>query len=778
MFQRAKQNLNDNEDWTLAQTMFGITTWYRREPEDNSLSIKMEGVMDGVPLFEQVAVLREVDLHCKWAPFCTSSMTVAHVDKLDTVGWFVVGLPNFGLMRDGCFRAIGCDSIAEDGSILLVGKGVEDIPKGKEESKIALDEAILSDDPVLKTLDIPKPPTRVGAGRITIRTFHAIIEVQSATVAKTKLVANIDPNLPLFPQSLLEFIMKKLCGVLLAKLQGAAKKILKDPVANPHARKMREEEQFYKGWLIPKFKGAAEQKKWEMPPVAAFNLTDEQMEQAAKAELKTGKKFFHSASGDNLDRILTQKDSNVSNKSEPAYVGQKFQEADSISEISGSSMSSTSSIWKNNPIAQYLRELEEKTQLKKAKKISKSRERAAKRLKPKELDVMAQSRLKELRAARNRRRINHASDSGTPLSLENATKSQRVLIKDNTNKKDWATFWTGHGFVTRTVVVSVLLFLLFGILYSDSLSDKMSPLAELFSDKPFIYQLILQNMGTIGLMLFAAGIHFSLCYVLLMYSFSELQIGKLAGRQAKRFYSKNLHLILLGVSGSMVALALSKTIFMIAFRSLAWHSMRATRSTVGLLHPMANGLALATPDTIETLITGFWSLTAKTYSLIVGAIVYVISFFQGWLLDSNAIGKILKSLIVGIISGVEGYQNSWSEFLQHVSDQYEGQIEHVSWRKESFEATRYLLTHSAVFLMVILLLFNLQAKRARGEDGEHEEDASTTNETSSVGSTKISEERSFSRVRFPSADYAFDTIEEETDSHMEKKVDFKRRQTS
>jgi hypothetical protein len=41
----------------------------------------MEGELHGCPLFEQVAVIREVDLHYKWAPFCTSSLTIKDLEK-------------------------------------------------------------------------------------------------------------------------------------------------------------------------------------------------------------------------------------------------------------------------------------------------------------------------------------------------------------------------------------------------------------------------------------------------------------------------------------------------------------------------------------------------------------------------------------------------------------------------------------------------------------------------------------------------------------------------
>ena len=385
MFQNAKRDLDVNDDWTLAQTLFGVTTYYRRE-EDGSLSIKLEGRLDGVPLFEQVAVLREVDLHHKWAPFVSSSLTVAHLDKLDTVGWFVVGLPNFGLMRDACFRAIGCDCMAEDGSILLVGQGIDDRPEGNKEdeddteknpdssqmnavSKSASEAPInfnryLANDPVLKELDLPEVPQRIGSGRMTIRSFNGIIHVESPTSVRTRLIANIDPNLSFLPQSLLEFVMKKMCGVLLSKLQSAAKRITKDPVRNAHARKMRLERDFYQSWLVPKFEGQCNRQGWTMPPVSAFNLTEEEQKQERAYEeqqrAKKNKKLFHSL--DDLDKVDRHGfDDGGSGHSEPQGYGYNASspesaDSDTVSALSMNSSTTMSSAWKNNPIANYLRE--------------------------------------------------------------------------------------------------------------------------------------------------------------------------------------------------------------------------------------------------------------------------------------------------------------------------------------------------------------------------------------------------------------------------------------
>lgn len=81
LFKRVKKNLDVHDDWTLAQTLFGVTTYYRHE-KDGSMSIKLEGPVNECSLFDQVAVIREFDLNHTWAPFVTSSLTVGYLDKL------------------------------------------------------------------------------------------------------------------------------------------------------------------------------------------------------------------------------------------------------------------------------------------------------------------------------------------------------------------------------------------------------------------------------------------------------------------------------------------------------------------------------------------------------------------------------------------------------------------------------------------------------------------------------------------------------------------------
>lgn len=244
-FQQARENLVEDEDWTLSQTLFGITTSYRRE-DDGTLSVKLEGELTGVPLFEQLAVLREVDLYTEWAPFCSKADKLTQVGKIEVVAHQVMSVPLLGLSRDVAFRALGCDCMREDGSIIIVAASVDEFPGA----------------------DIPPAPTRIGSARMLLRSFQAKVDVLSPTSARTRLVANIDPKLAL-PQWLIDFSMKKIAGLVLVCLQSQAKKVMNNP-DRKHGKRIQEDSAFYRDWLLPKFDQYCRDLGWEMPDISAF----------------------------------------------------------------------------------------------------------------------------------------------------------------------------------------------------------------------------------------------------------------------------------------------------------------------------------------------------------------------------------------------------------------------------------------------------------------------------------------------------------------------------
>ncbi len=729
----------DDNHWTLAQTLFGITTFYRTE-EDGSLSIKMEGRLEGVSLFDQVAVLREVDLHYKWAPFVSSSLTIAHLNKLDTVGWFVVGLPSFGLMRDACFRAVGCDSMLEDGSILLVGQGIADKPENgvkkaslqlksnekniayKTNAELPNDFEYLSQDPILKQLDIPAPPTRLGSGRMIIRKFQSIIHIESPTSARTRLIANVDPNLPFVPQSLLDFLMKKLCGVLLNKLQNAAKRVSKDPIHNPHASKMRQEEEFYKNWLMMKFHAVCKLRNWTMPPVTSFELSDQQLELAREADEKKRSakshktlKLHHSMGDDRLDHFLEESDIT----SEPANIGQRNAKIRSttedsiISDISrNSSSTSTLSMWQNNPISLYMREVEEKTELRKAREIERARERATNRLRPKMLDEDARNRLQELREAQERRDAGLKAEK-IPHIPHDSTKSERELIKEQ-HKKEWATIWTSHDLSTRIGVMFTLVTLLFTITYMD-------PIFECYIEDHgrSFWGKRRQDAASVVYMTLSASVHFLMCHVALMYAFSALQIGSIAGRQAKRFYSKNTHHVLAVTSSGIVLLSMLKASIVVFMRWIVWENYillrlfkRWNTAFFSWMVDHLPGFLVSNRSPVVMLfgtVSNYLAIGLKACVCLAKTVVQG-SYFV--IFESNLLGLYFVAAFTKLMQPLILCASTLVTFVQSSIDIYEGRIDAATWREDAFSSTRSMLTYSGVFLLVLLTLYNLFARVA------------------------------------------------------------------
>jgi hypothetical protein len=727
------------------------------------LSIKLEGTIDGVSIFDQVSVLREVDLHYKWAPFCSSSLTIEHLDKLDTVGWFVIGLPHFGLMRDGCFRAIGCDSIYEDGSVLLVAQGINDKPedgvakKSLEPSdgvstktstgsgvggainsihdsgisvrrddntvgtEMPLDHnekrimELLSNDPVLDSLDIPAPPTRMGSGRMTIKTFQAMIHITSATSATSKIVANIDPNLPLIPQSLLDFLMKRLCGVLMSKLQGAAKKISKDPVTNPHAIKMREEKDFYKGWLMEKFRGISKIRGWEEPEFAVFELSDAQLDVAeaysAKKKRKTQKaiKFYHSMTDDNLDDYLDEPNSKngADAASEPiAYVGNStsglrrraVSDSSSMSELS---RSSALSLWSGNPFSSYLRDVEERTQLRKAREIEKARQRAANRLKPKELDEESRLRLEELRRARAGRdasklqQDSHVieTSSGAEVSASTSPSARQPSKKISPTSK-WAVFFSNHGRTTRIVVISSLVLTLFYLLFMPNLFGEFA----FAQNGSFLLQRG-RDVVTIFYLTVAGTVHFFLLYVALMYSFSSLEIGRIAGEEAKRFYSDHVHLVVYFTSGSLVLLGCVKAVVSKITEWVVWNVVALCRSAT-------KSLILEKPGTaLSEIPRPLRSLNASVSTCLI--------WINQVILQSTVVGRTASQALECLLSVLTKLFNDLDSSFDKNAGRHEGNMPTESWREDAFATTGNFLAYSAIFVLVLLFLFNASARHAR-----------------------------------------------------------------
>ncbi len=612
-------------------------------------------------------------------------------------------------MRDALFRAIGCDSIYEDGSVLIVAYGIKDRPGETDEMKAVTDEGKLKlqksfsfdneykqivdefrNDPILGTLDLPPMPTRMGGGRLTIRSVAAQIEVESPTSAITTLVANIDPNLEFLPQALVNFVMKRVCGTILYKMKGAAKKVSKNPVTNLHAIKIREERDFYKDFLLPKLEGICKIRGWEMPPVAVFDLSDAQLEMAeafkAKQHHKSDKnalEVYNSNSADShLDDFL--KHGNESdNDSEDGPKVRTVNDLDDMSDIS--KYSSASSFWRSNPISNYKRQAEEKAQQRKYREIQEERARAAARLRPKALDDEEKIRLEQLLEARKRQKARKV----LPVVKENTDAPPTGTEKKSLRR--WKISLASHGFFTKIFVLQFLMVFLFCLLYLESAFDKVIA----FRGESFAMERA-RDVATLAYIGFTGFVHSAFCYIAFIYAFTALQLGAIAGRNTRRFYSEYTHHIVAISSTAMVGFGISKPILDQGLRWLLWN-------TASILSFFKTTLEEETPDQVETVL-----------SMIANVIFTVISATMRLTFESNVLGRSIVTALKMHLSYIWSIiSNPLSAYMETAIKQYEGDLDPLPWREDAFFTTRILLSHSALFLLILLLLFNVSAKQAR-----------------------------------------------------------------
>jgi hypothetical protein len=236
----------------------------------------------------------------------------------------------------------------------------------------------LARDEILSTLEIPPIPRGTGSGRMTIRNFSASIEILSPTAARTKMVVNIDPNLQLMPQFVIDFAMKRMCGIILSRLQAMARKVVKDPVKNPHARRIREDVRFYRDWLYPKFQRYCDELGWQMPKVGAFEIEVDDL-------LAEGMGWI---------------DDDVVNKA--TKVAEVIQQCGSEEEEGFASLSESMSSSSNGRSKPLWTELKLRRSMSQDDKIAAAHKRVADRLRPEPFSESKVHRLNELKVAKQK----------------------------------------------------------------------------------------------------------------------------------------------------------------------------------------------------------------------------------------------------------------------------------------------------------------------------------------------------------------------------------------
>ncbi len=89
---------------------------------DGLLTLHVEGVVDNLPFFEQLAVLNEIDMFREWVPFCHSSDMLHRIGHAELIAHFHISLGLFS--RDCAVRCYGCDCLTEHDCIIILGASV------------------------------------------------------------------------------------------------------------------------------------------------------------------------------------------------------------------------------------------------------------------------------------------------------------------------------------------------------------------------------------------------------------------------------------------------------------------------------------------------------------------------------------------------------------------------------------------------------------------------------------------------------------------------------
>lgn len=112
---------SNSTEWTLGTTYLGISTHYKMS-DDNLLTVKLEGVLDNVPLFDQANVIYEIDLFKTWMPLCSSSVKIDQINKSELAAYLRYKPP---LGRDTLLHVYASDVLLSHDKVVLIGKSVD-----------------------------------------------------------------------------------------------------------------------------------------------------------------------------------------------------------------------------------------------------------------------------------------------------------------------------------------------------------------------------------------------------------------------------------------------------------------------------------------------------------------------------------------------------------------------------------------------------------------------------------------------------------------------------
>ena len=228
-------NVGNEDGWSEPIDAFGSRTRFRRAGSGGQLTLRVDGIIEDVPLADVLAVWREIALYPEWLPSCISSTllrTKKHCDVLFHMGLSLLGV----VSRDAVVHAYPINALREAGCIMLLGRSV--------------DASDMPDD------SIPPPPSWPLA-RMEYRKLQVVLEPLGETTTRACLIFNVDPRLRVVPQSFVQNILKRSLCLLFWQLRRTARRIRQGEGA--HAAAVAADWSFYGEWLHSRLKGVEQQ---------------------------------------------------------------------------------------------------------------------------------------------------------------------------------------------------------------------------------------------------------------------------------------------------------------------------------------------------------------------------------------------------------------------------------------------------------------------------------------------------------------------------------------
>jgi hypothetical protein len=401
---------------------------------------------------------------------------------------------------------------------------------------------------------------------------------------------------------------------------------------------------------------------------------------------------------------------------------------ETMSQLTGKSAQSSRSY--NNLWGGYFYKLEEKKRIKKENAVASSRQKAADRLKPKQLPFLQKERLAELKQARARQTTSSdcggSSTSATgeeelprdSMSINSSAALSSVPVVPQQQSLPIMSKMHSQGNVTRFCVVLLLMSVQFVLLHPE-LSPRFYN--ALFSHSLHWKRALVEDAASLSYIMLCGVVHYSICFVALVYAFDTLELGSKAGVQIKKYYSAN--------AGMFVA---AKTVAIVGFSvvtALSKVFLRATLWVILQVYVYMTNLYFDSPDVPRWWWLDLIRIPAKELSAKVIASAWptvqrlkwlgstVLTLSRRCFLRSNSIGRHLDFTISHVYRLVWATATRLSghavRTVEDAARGFEETTDTISWRIEAFETARTLFTYTGCFLVLLLILSTLAAVKSR-----------------------------------------------------------------